>query len=529
MVFPKKDRMSSSPTHAVPHNMLGLFGHVLLQVEEALKAPASGTDGNRTPSPLHMPTSEEVMAVECRFALGKREWERLDLMCLRIRNLLDAKGSMAGMFEPVQAAGAAVGPAYPTRAIQPRPRQPPKATPKSAAVAVTTMASSGAQYTAHGSQLHMCLPLAKQRPAPLQRELLGSMTPVPMDSNEAEQVGDSGTSCARYPSRTRSKCTQHEGSTVTLAGAASAGAYADGRASSASVIREPRGFVRLAPVPVIPLTMLRELKAITRLPEMTKAKATKHDQRYTVVRTSVGGRNYTDEQLKQLNLIEAQVVAEATQADHCCFNLPRQGRTLTLTNIFKFIVLQGAGTMHKLACTMRTEDRTGRHCNFYDGKIDSRIVSLVKVDINDERITQSRKFSKVLLALIAEGCADSSCNWNCSSFTSVNVAKLQAQCEQAACAKAGNPQALSLALVPSALTSYASSGALAPVAGDNFIVGESRKIQRGKASDVDTPRMKKLKRCARGKTEATEIARSPSKEEDAVRAADILQMFKGGK
>jgi hypothetical protein len=43
----------------------------------------------------------------------------------------------------------------------------------------------------------------------------------------------------------------------------------------------------------------------------------------------------SDEQLRQLQLIEAEVVARALPSDHVAFNLPRQGRTLTLTNMFK--------------------------------------------------------------------------------------------------------------------------------------------------------------------------------------------------
>jgi hypothetical protein len=44
---------------------------------------------------------------------------------------------------------------------------------------------------------------------------------------------------------------------------------------------------------------------------------------------------HSDEQLRQLQLIEAEVVARALPSDHVAFNLPRQGRTLTLTNMFK--------------------------------------------------------------------------------------------------------------------------------------------------------------------------------------------------
>lgn len=120
-------------------------------------------------------------------------------------------------------------------------------------------------------------------------------------------------------------------------------------------------------------------------------------------RSSVGGRNYTDNHVKQLGMIEAAVVANATARDRATYNLPRQGRTLTLTNIFKFIALRGAGTMYRLAMDKQVEAHTGRHSNFFDGKIDARIVGVIKKDIGDEAITKSRKFSKILLSLIAEG------------------------------------------------------------------------------------------------------------------------------
>ena len=120
-------------------------------------------------------------------------------------------------------------------------------------------------------------------------------------------------------------------------------------------------------------------------------------------RSSVGGRNYTDNHVKQLGLIEASVVASATVKDRAMYNLPRQGRTLTLTNVFKFIALRGAGVMYSLATEKQVEAHTGRHSNFFDGKIDARIVGIIKKDIGDEAITKSRKFSKILLSLIAEG------------------------------------------------------------------------------------------------------------------------------
>lgn len=120
-------------------------------------------------------------------------------------------------------------------------------------------------------------------------------------------------------------------------------------------------------------------------------------------RSSVGGRNYTDNHVKQLGLIEASVVASATVKDRAMYNLPRQGRTLTLTNVFKFIALRGADVMYNLASEKQVEAHTGRHSNFFDGKIDARIVGIIKKDIGDEAITKSRKFSKILLSLIAEG------------------------------------------------------------------------------------------------------------------------------
>lgn len=125
--------------------------------------------------------------------------------------------------------------------------------------------------------------------------------------------------------------------------------------------------------------------------------------RTPVPRSSVGGRNYTDNHVKQLILIEAAVVASATQQDHATYNLPRQGRTLTLTNVFKFVALRGAGVMYSLANAKQVEAHTGRHSNFFDGKIDARIVAIIRKDIGDEAITKSRKFSKILLSLIAEG------------------------------------------------------------------------------------------------------------------------------
>ena len=125
-----------------------------------------------------------------------------------------------------------------------------------------------------------------------------------------------------------------------------------------------------------------------------------------LLRSSVGGRNYTDNHVKQLGLIEAAVVASATARDRAAYNLPRQGRTLTLTNVFKFIALHGAGAMYRMAMDKQVEAHTGRHSNFFDGKIDARIVGVIKKDIGDEVITKSRKFSKILLSLIAEGKTD---------------------------------------------------------------------------------------------------------------------------
>ncbi|KAG5176958.1 hypothetical protein JKP88DRAFT_249173 [Tribonema minus] len=148
------------------------------------------------------------------------------------------------------------------------------------------------------------------------------------------------------------------------------------------------------------------------------------DHRYAA-RTSVGGRNYTDEQLRQLQLIEAEVVARATPGDHAAFNLPRQARTLALTNMFKYIALRGAARLHAMAVARGLEGRTGRHSNFYDGKIDTRIVAVVKHDMDDAAATASRKFSKVLLSLLAEGCGDPSCDWSYATFASDNINRLQ--------------------------------------------------------------------------------------------------------
>lgn len=129
-----------------------------------------------------------------------------------------------------------------------------------------------------------------------------------------------------------------------------------------------------------------------------------------VPRSSVGGRNYTDNHVKQLVMIEAAVVASATAKDRAMYNLPRQGRTLTLTNVFKFVALRGAGVMYSLATEKQVEAHTGRHSNFFDGKIDARIVGIIKRDIGDEAITKSRKFSKILLSLVAEGESYMMCN-----------------------------------------------------------------------------------------------------------------------
>ncbi|CBJ33212.1 expressed unknown protein [Ectocarpus siliculosus] len=304
-------------------------------------------------------------------------------------------------------------------------------------------------------------------------------------------------------------------------------------------------------------------------------------------RSSVGGRNYTDNHVKQLGLIEAAVVASATARDRATYNLPRQGRTLTLTNVFKFIALRGAGAMYRLAMDKQVEAHTGRHSNFFDGKIDARIVGVIKKDIGDEAITKSRKFSKILLSLVAEGCTHPDCDWDHTSFTSEKIANLQARMEAstgtsalkfcadpavflaaaAAAAAAATPSGSSSARgggggsgcgsgsIPSSPLSgsaFAGGGASSAAAGGGSSSGSSgggahskRRLDLGRDDDggqTPSPRLKKLKRAARarvttagsaaadGGVESTPTAegnsKSPPKEEDDMRAAEVLQGLK---
>ncbi|CAM9660370.1 unnamed protein product [Laminaria digitata] len=269
-----------------------------------------------------------------------------------------------------------------------------------------------------------------------------------------------------------------------------------------------------------------------------------------VPRSSVGGRNYTDNHVKQLGLIEAAVVASATVKDRAMYNLPRQGRTLTLTNVFKFIALRGAGVMYSLATEKQVEAHTGRHSNFFDGKIDARIVSIIKRDIGDEAITKSRKFSKILLSLIAEGCSHPDCGWDHSSFTSVKIANMQARME----AETGTSVLQCCSDPASSLGAAAAAGGpsspLGPGASFSGAAGSSgggqancahskRRLDLGKddAGQTPSPRLKKLKRAARVRLTGSEStptgdgiggsSKSPPKEEDDMRAAEVLQGLKG--
>ncbi|CAM9815792.1 unnamed protein product [Pylaiella littoralis] len=296
-------------------------------------------------------------------------------------------------------------------------------------------------------------------------------------------------------------------------------------------------------------------------------------------RSSVGGRNYTDNHVKQLGLIETAVVASATARDHATYNLPRQGRTLTLTNVFKFIALRGAGAMYRLAMDKHVEAHTGRHSNFFDGKIDARIVGVIKKDIGDEVITKSRKFSKILLSLVAEGCSHPDCDWDHTSFTSDKIANFQARIEAqtgtsalkfcsdpavflahaAAAAAAGAGSAGSSAsrggggsgtpsLPPGAsafVGGAAGSSGSGSTAGGNGGAHSKRRLDLGRddAGQTPSPRLKKLKRAAKARVvpaagggvgvESTPTgdgignSKSPPKEEDDMRAAEVLQGLKG--
>ncbi|CAM9160193.1 unnamed protein product [Hapterophycus canaliculatus] len=304
-------------------------------------------------------------------------------------------------------------------------------------------------------------------------------------------------------------------------------------------------------------------------------------------RSSVGGRNYTDNHVKQLGLIEAAVVASATARDRATYNLPRQGRTLTLTNIFKFIALRGAGTMYRLAMDKQVEAHTGRHSNFFDGKIDARIVGVIKKDIGDEAITKSRKFSKILLSLIAEGCTRPDCDWDHTSFTSDKVANFQARMEAQTGTSAlkfcGDPAVFFAAAAAAAAAGAGSAGSSArgggggstigggvhssPLGGSAFAAGGSsasgagsgagsaggnggahskRRLDLGRdhddAGQTPSPRLKKLKRAARARSHTAAFSaagvestptgdgignsKSPPKEEDDMRAAEVLQGLK---
>ncbi|CAM9666179.1 unnamed protein product [Discosporangium mesarthrocarpum] len=213
-----------------------------------------------------------------------------------------------------------------------------------------------------------------------------------------------------------------------------------------------------------------------------------------VTRASVGGRNYTDGHLKQLGMIEAAVVGNASAGDHASFNLPRQGRTLTLTNIFKFVALRGAAGMYGLAQAKRVEEHTGRHSNFFDGKIDARVVGVIKRDIADEGITKSRKFSKILLSLIAEGCTDPKCDWDHTSFTSENITKLQVKLEK----ETGHSALQHFGDTPDTLGAGSGGGGGDGV-GSSGSVGKRRLDLGRDVSQTPSPRLKKLKRVGRGR------------------------------
>lgn len=224
-----------------------------------------------------------------------------------------------------------------------------------------------------------------------------------VDQSDDEEAGDDS-----YGMRSRAllKPAGHlmgSGETVTLGGAVTP------KPSAVNTAAPPVHFgaVRTMTSSDAPIAVVGGPSAKTHPPprprQVLQGGGGRSGSRAPMPRSSVGGRNYTDNHVKQLALIEAAVVASATPQDKSTYNLPRQGRTLTLTNVFKFVALRGAGTMYALAHAKQVEAHTGRHSNFFDGKIDARIVGIIKRDIGDEAITKSRKFSKILLSLVAEG------------------------------------------------------------------------------------------------------------------------------
>lgn len=98
----------------------------------------------------------------------------------------------------------------------------------------------------------------------------------------------------------------------------------------------------------------------------------------------------------------------------------------------QYIALRGVAGIYTDVLRCGIEQRCGKHSNFYDGKIDARIVAVIKRDMADDALTQSRKFSKTLLAYLAEACMTQGSGVTCATFTTANISRIQAETAAAA-------------------------------------------------------------------------------------------------
>jgi hypothetical protein len=286
-MYPKKERMmSGSPTHAIPLPLLKLFGHIVQKIEgsddegdakpsgHAAKSNGFGLISSMPKTPSATAAHDEVLSLERAYNLSGEDWARVEEFSLCLAALLQARRdngtknarSFAVIPTPVMGSTACSG----GRGIIIQPKVTP-VSEMSKAIAVP------ARMAVHSSKTPSHLPPQGETPATV---------PYGEETSRAAFAPPSGVtvgsleSSTRYPPRIRSKSRQPSTRPVEQAPPPSPSplARAEAQAVGHSAAASGEG-------------IQADGASAMRLPS--------GDHKYTT-RTSVGGRNYTDEQLKQV-------------------------------------------------------------------------------------------------------------------------------------------------------------------------------------------------------------------------------------
>ncbi|KAG5180795.1 hypothetical protein JKP88DRAFT_323042 [Tribonema minus] len=418
-MYPKKDHMlGGTPTPApVPPQLLAAVQHLLTESVVASKAPADTAVGASSKQPTASPDPLlQASLLETQFGLSGLDWQYMSHFCCSLQQLVQVRGLTAHA-TPIPSAcvnhQAAVFAPPPNhhlhRAAEPASQQllqpsgvlhcAPVSSGNNSMIVTAAPASASPPAARVSKLLQRCTGAASPGAAPP----LPSPPLLQLQHHQHPQQMHAAASMPYMPLPPSSSGAAPALPPLPPLPPAAAAASAAERSKSAKRAANRRAQPRPPAETIAAIAAENFTDA-----ELDAALVQPQQRARFAVRASIGGRNYTDAQLAALQGIEARVAARATDADRAAFSLPRQARTLALTNMFKYIALRGAAQMHALAVLRGLHTCGGKHSNFYDGKIDARVVAIVRRDVGDDVATQTRKFSKRAKVSNCNGGGDSS-------------------------------------------------------------------------------------------------------------------------